>query len=133
GFATLDALLKDLLEERDAPAAAGPGPAALRQLARHPRPVDPHEVDELPPRHVEAVANLGVLVHAPLPEVLRRPAASLIITRGAGPPQGGRAGTEREGERMARAERDASWFLKQRKLPAIKAQVIEFLDDHRFR
>src|SRR5436305_1797709 len=58
-------LAVQLLEERDAPAATGAGPAALRQLARHPRPGQPDEVDQLAPGHVKAVTNLVVEVHRP--------------------------------------------------------------------
>lgn len=56
-------LLVDLLEERDAPAAAGAGAAAFRELARDFGPPLAHEVDELSPRHVKAVTNLGIEIH----------------------------------------------------------------------
>src|SRR5207248_10131897 len=58
-----DGLLVDLLEEGDAPAAAGAGAAALRELARHLGPALADEIEQLPPRHVEAVAHFGVEVH----------------------------------------------------------------------
>src|SRR5262249_44001264 len=58
-----DRLLVDLFQEGDAPAAAGPRPAALRQLAGDLGPPQPHEVQQLAARHVEAVTHLGVEVH----------------------------------------------------------------------
>ena len=56
-------LAEDLLQERDAPPAAGPGPAAHRELTRHLRRVVPRPVHQLPPRHVEAITHLIVQVH----------------------------------------------------------------------
>ena len=47
----------DLLQKRNAPAAAGARAAALRELARHLGLTAAHEVDELAARHVEAVAD----------------------------------------------------------------------------
>src|SRR5262249_9404805 len=58
--AALRRLPVQLLQKRDAPAAAGACPAALRQLAGHPRPLDAQELQQLPPRHAEAGANLLV-------------------------------------------------------------------------
>ncbi|MEO2088524.1 MAG: hypothetical protein ABGY75_03380, partial [Gemmataceae bacterium] len=43
-----------LRQERNAPPAPGSGPAALRQLAGHPRLLPPHEVKQLTPAHPEA-------------------------------------------------------------------------------
>src|SRR5688572_14626994 len=40
-------LLKDLLQKRNTPAAAGAGPATLRELARHPGLVQADEVLQL--------------------------------------------------------------------------------------
>ena len=62
-MARLRTLLEDLLQERDAPAAAGAGTAALGELARHPRRVQPHPVHELAPRNMEAITHLVVQVH----------------------------------------------------------------------
>src|SRR5438105_1027676 len=47
-------LLVQLLEERNAPAAAGPRSAALRQLTGNARPLDAQKVEQLPPRDVAA-------------------------------------------------------------------------------
>src|SRR5262249_43518734 len=52
-----------LLQERNAPPAAGAGAAALRELARHLRAVDADEVEQLPLGHVKAVTDLAVDVH----------------------------------------------------------------------
>src|SRR5262249_24130195 len=55
-------LLVQLLEEGNAPAAAGPCSAALRQLTGNTRPLDAQKVEQLPPRDVEAVADFLVEV-----------------------------------------------------------------------
>src|SRR5207244_1734590 len=67
----LHALLENLFEEGDAPAAAGAGAAALGELARHFRFLRANVVHQLPPRHVKAITDLGIEVHHPfviLPE-----------------------------------------------------------------
>src|SRR5205814_10257151 len=79
--ARLGALLEDLFQERDAPAAAGPGAAALGELARHPRLVQPDPVDQLPTRHVEAQAHLVVQVHRGPPESLFSRSGRVFETR----------------------------------------------------
>src|SRR5947209_1448387 len=61
-----DGPLEDLLEERDAPAATGAGPAALGELARHLRLVEANKILELPAGHPEAEADVVVEVHAAL-------------------------------------------------------------------
>jgi hypothetical protein len=63
GFASVDSLLKDLLEEWNAPTAAGPRAATLRQLARHLGFLNARVIHELAPRNMEAVTNLGVEFH----------------------------------------------------------------------
>src|SRR6266404_3190206 len=63
GFAALDGLLVELLEEGNTPAAPRPGAAAFRELAGHLGTAKANEIDELAPRHVKAVANLGIQVH----------------------------------------------------------------------
>jgi hypothetical protein len=59
----VDRLLVQLLEEGDAPTAAGAGTAAFGQLAGHLRPVSPQEVDQFAPADVKTVANLGIQIH----------------------------------------------------------------------
>src|SRR6516165_8031434 len=53
----------NLLEKRNAPAAAGPRPAALGELAGYLRLSLPREVHQLAARHVEAITDFGVEVH----------------------------------------------------------------------
>ena len=50
-------LLKQLLEERDAPTTPRSGPATLRKLTDHSRLLNPNEIDQLSTRHVKAVTD----------------------------------------------------------------------------
>src|SRR5688572_9394408 len=61
--AAAHSLIEDLFQERDAPTATGPRPAALGELARNLRLGLPHEVHELAAADVETVTDLGVEVH----------------------------------------------------------------------
>src|SRR5689334_12125350 len=63
GIAAFNPLLKNLFEKRNAPAAAGAGPAAFGKLARHLGPPLPQEVHQLAAGNMKAVTDLGVEVH----------------------------------------------------------------------
>src|SRR6185437_13080941 len=65
--ALLGSLREDLLQEWNAPAAAGAGAAALGKLAGHLGFVQPLPVHELSPRYVEAITDLIVQVHQRVP------------------------------------------------------------------
>ena len=58
-------LMENLLEERNAPAATGAGPAAFGELARHLGARLTDEIHQLPPADVEAVTDLSVEIHEP--------------------------------------------------------------------
>lgn len=55
--------VEQLLEDRDAPAAAGPRAQTLRHLARTLEPLPAGEAPQLAIRHVVAVADLIVRTH----------------------------------------------------------------------
>lgn len=63
GVVTASGLLVELLEEGNAPAATRAGAAAFGKLAGHLGTAEADEIDQLPPRHMEAIANLGIQVH----------------------------------------------------------------------
>src|SRR6185437_16459102 len=65
--ALLGSLREDLLQEWNAPAAAGAGAAALGQLAGYLGFVQSLPVHELAPRHVEAITNFVVQIHRRVP------------------------------------------------------------------
>src|SRR2546423_835456 len=57
GLAAAHRLVENLLQKRDAPAAAGAGATALRQLAGDLRPGAAHEVDQLAAVDVKTIAD----------------------------------------------------------------------------
>jgi hypothetical protein len=54
----------DLLQERNTPPAASARSAAFRQLARHARAPQPHEVYQLTASDVKTVTYLGIQIHS---------------------------------------------------------------------
>ena len=64
GVTTRHRLLMELLEKRNAPAAARAGPAAFGQLARDFGPKETDKIDQLSPRDVKTITDLGVRVHS---------------------------------------------------------------------
>src|SRR5438067_1365704 len=65
-------LFEELVQEGDAPAAAGAGAAALGELAGHLRLLDPQVLEQLPLSHAEAKADVVIEFH-------RRLRTTLII------------------------------------------------------
>lgn len=54
---------ENLLQKRNAPAAAGSRPAAQRQLAGHLGRMQPHPIHQFPPRDMETVTDFVIQVH----------------------------------------------------------------------
>jgi hypothetical protein len=63
GRTTLHFLFEDLLEEWDAPAAAGTGAATLGKLTGDARVLATAKINQFAPGNVKTVANFGVEVH----------------------------------------------------------------------